>query len=77
MKTKQTAKTKQTTAKDVEDGFVSINEAARFLCVSSSTVTLMLRRKELPSCVLAKRSRRIPKAALIRYANARLDDTRS
>lgn len=68
MKRKSTVKN----AIDVSEGLVTITEAAEFLSLSPSTIVIMLRRKELPCCVIAGRSRRIPKAALIRYVNDRL-----
>jgi excisionase family DNA binding protein len=55
-----------------EGGLVTINEAAAFLGVCGATVVAMLKRGELPALRVGKRARRIPRKALVEYANRRL-----
>ena len=51
----------------VEDGLVTVSEAAAFLRLSRSNLYLLMERGELPFVKLG-RSRRIPKRALIELA---------
>jgi excisionase family DNA binding protein len=56
-----------------DGGLLTLDEAGRFLGVCGATVRAMVKRGELPSLLVGKRSRRVPKDALVRYANARLE----
>jgi excisionase family DNA binding protein len=51
----------------VEDGLVTVSEAAGFLSVARSTVYLLMDRGELPFIKLGE-SRRVPRRALIELA---------
>jgi excisionase family DNA binding protein len=51
----------------VGEGLMTIPDAARFLSVSNGTIYLLLNRGELSSAHIG-RSRRIPRAAVIEFA---------
>jgi excisionase family DNA binding protein len=51
----------------VEDGFVTVPEAAKFLSVSRAKMYATMDQGELPFCKFGK-SRRIPRKALLEYA---------
>ena len=55
-----------------DGGLLTLDEAGKFLGVCGATVRQMVRDGEIPSLVVGKRSRRVPKDAVIRYANDQL-----
>lgn len=56
----------------VKDGLVRVAEAALFLGVSRSAVYDLIYRGELPSAVVGRRGRKVPRRALEEYAAGRL-----
>jgi len=59
----------------VEDGLMSVKQAASFLGLSVATVYSLMGRGELPFCKIGK-SRRVPRRALVELAAAHLIDRR-
>ena len=55
----------------VQDGFVTVAEACKFLGISRTKLYEILGSGELPSAKIG-RSRRIPKRSLVAYAASRL-----
>ena len=58
----------------VGDGFMTVDEVAEYLSLSRTTIYQMLERGQLPSAKFG-RMRRIPRKAVVEYANKLLSAT--
>jgi excisionase family DNA binding protein len=56
----------------MDNGVVTIDEAAKFLRIGRSSLYVLLAQGDLPSVTIGRRSRRVPRAALVAYLESRL-----